>query len=334
MKKNFKFSILVFCIIFSITAGGISVNAITEPIPVNNEQLQRELEKLKEVMVSKNELQEMVRKQENYLTKEEITQQLIETQKSRIAILEGNITALLTLLAVIVAILTLFGGIFVWISRSAFSSKVEEVEKHLSEMKQLKDETTTKIEVVRELSNNLNVAIRETQDLHASLNKSERAFNDETKRINQLGMYISFLELKVSRFGSLYKLEIGVRHSRKIISELEYWLEGTLPNYDYALIKVTEVLGSGLTKKGIDETIQDKLSYYKKSLMEEEISIRKEAAIPLEWLDYVDLKIDEYEDPLEDDFGEWEVSYNCIQKMHSIINAQITMNPNKFKPKI
>ncbi|MCM3716056.1 hypothetical protein M3202_18550 [Alkalihalobacillus oceani] len=131
----------------------------------------------------------MVQQQEHTLTKEEVTQQLIDTQKLRIAMLEGNISALLSLLAVIIAVLTLFGGIFVWVSRRAFSSKVEEVEKRLDEMKQLKNEAITKIETVRELSSNLNVAIREAEDLQISLNKSKSAFNEETERMDQLRKY-------------------------------------------------------------------------------------------------------------------------------------------------
>lgn len=182
MKKKLKTNIMGIFIIFGIISGGINVYATTNSNHITNEQLQIELENPHKEIVSKNEIQEMIQNQEENPRLEEITQQLIDTQKSRIAILEGNISALLTLLGVIVAVLTLFGGIFVWVSRNAFSSKVEEVEKQVREMKKLKDETTTKIEAVRELSSNLNVAIREAQDLHISLNKSQSTFNDETKR--------------------------------------------------------------------------------------------------------------------------------------------------------
>ncbi|MGX4670572.1 hypothetical protein JNUCC74_15520 [Cerasibacillus sp. JNUCC 74] len=334
MKKKLKTNIMGIFIIFGIISGGINVYATTNSNHITNEQLQIELENPHKEIVSKNEIQEMIQNQEENPRLEEITQQLIDTQKSRIAILEGNISALLTLLGVIVAVLTLFGGIFVWVSRNAFSSKVEEVEKQVREMKKLKDETTTKIEAVRELSSNLNVAIREAQDLHISLNKSQSTFNDETKRINELARYISFLELKVSRYDILYRFEIGVSQSEKLISDLKYWLEGTLPNYNYALMKVTEALGSNVTKAGNEETILDKLNYYINSLMEEESSIRENAAISLEWIDYVDLKIDDYDDPLEADFIDWEHSFNYIQKVHQIISAQISMNPDQFKPKL
>lgn len=153
---------------------------------------------------------------------------------------------------------------------------------------------------------------------------------NETKRINELARYISFLELKVSRYDILYRFEIGVSQSEKLISDLKYWLEGTLPNYNYALMKVTEALGSNVTKAGNEETILDKLNYYINSLMEEESSIRENAAISLEWIDYVDLKIDDYDDPLEADFIDWEHSFNYIQKVHQIISAQISMNPDQL----
>ncbi|MGD6831856.1 hypothetical protein ACQCT5_06810 [Sutcliffiella halmapala] len=333
MKKTLNLKILVFCILFGIIPAGLNVKAATEPNFVTNDQLQSSLEKLKMDMVTKDELQVMVQQQGNTLTKEEIIQQLIDTQKSRIAMLEGNISALLSLLAVIVAVLTLFGGIFVWVSRRAFSSKVEEVEKRLDEMKQLKNEAITKMETVRELSSNLNVAIREVQDLQISLNKSKSAFDEETERINLLGKYVEFLELKVSRSEIFRTFENDVNQSTRLISELEYWLEGTLPNYGHALVKVTEVLGKNVTKEGPDETIQEKLCYYTKSLKEIESSFRKQAVIPLEWVDYVDKDTEDFTDPLNDTFKEWENSYKYIKKVHGIIGAQISMNPNKFKPK-
>lgn len=333
MKKKLKLNILVFCILFSIIPVGLNVNAETEPNFVTKEQLQSSLEKLKMDITTKEELQVMVQQQGNTLTKEEITQQLIDTQKSRMAMLEGNISALLSLLAVIVAVLTLFGGIFVWVSRRAFSSKVEVVEKRLDEMKQLKNEAITKMETVRELSSNLNVAIREAQDLQISLNKSKSAFDEETERINQLGKYVGFLELKVSRAEIFRTFEDDVNHSISLLSELKYWLEGTLPNYESALLKVTEVLGKMVTKSEPDETILEKLSYYTKSLKEIESVFRVQVAIPLEWVNYADKDTDDFIDPLNDIFETWEESYNCIKKVHGIIASQILMNPDKFKPK-
>lgn len=333
MKKTLKLRIMVFCILFGIISEGVSVNAVTEPDFVTNDQLQSSLEKLKKDMATKDELQVMLQQQGHTLTKEEITQQLIDTQKSRITMLEGNISALLSLLAVIVAVLTLFGGIFVWVSRRAFSSKVEEVEKRLDEMKQLKNEAITKIETVRELSSNLNVAIREAEDLQISLNKSKSVFDEETERISQLGKYVEFLELKISRSEIFRIFENDVNQSTRLISELEYWLEGTLPNYGHALVKVTGILGENVTKEGPDETIQEKLSYYIKSLKEIESSFEKHAAIPLEWVDYADKDSEDFIDPLNDTLEEWENSFKYIKKVHGIIGAQISMNPNKFKPK-
>ncbi|WP_373233163.1 hypothetical protein [Cohnella sp.] len=333
MNKTLKLKILAFCILFNILHAGLYANAATEPNYVTNDQLQSSLEKVKMDMATKEELQAMVQQQGHTLTKEEITQQLIDTQKSRIAMLEGNINALLSLLAVIVAVLTLFGGIFVWVSRRAFSSKLEEVEKRLDEMKQLKNEAITKMETVRELSSNLNVAIREAQDLQISLNKSKTAFDEETERIDQLGKYVNFLELKASRSEIIRTFENDVNQSIRLISDLEYWLEGTLPNYGYALVKVTEVFGENVTKEGSDETIQEKLSYNTKSLKEIEDSFWKQAARRLEWEDYADKDTDEFIDPLNDSFEEWKSTYKDIKKVHGIIGAQISMKPHQFKPK-
>ncbi|MGG3805337.1 hypothetical protein [Metabacillus fastidiosus] len=334
MKKKLKLRILIFCILFSTIPVGINVNAEAEPKFVTNEELQSSLDKLKLDMATKDELRVMLQQQGDNLTKEEITQQLIDNQKSRIEILEGNISSLLSLLAIIVAVLTLFGGIFVWISRRAFSSKVGEVETKLNEMKQLKNEAITKMETVRELNVNLNLAIREAQDLQINLNKSRSAFEEETERINQLGKYIEFLELKVSRPEHIRTFDNNVNQSKSLISKLEYWLEGTLPNYEYALLKVTEVLGQNVIKEGPDETIQDKLSYYTESLKEKESSFREEAERPLKWEDYVDKDREDFIDPLNDIIIDWEKSYDYIKEVHGIISAQISMNPDKFKPKI
>ncbi|OBY77991.1 hypothetical protein BBG47_18790 [Paenibacillus sp. KS1] len=326
-----KLKILAFCILLGFLSVGQNATAATEANLVTNVQLQSSLEKLKMDLATKEELQVLVQEQGYTLTKEEITQQLIDTQKSRIAILEGNINALLSLLAVIIAVLTLFCGIFVWVSRRAFSSKVEEVEKRHDEMKQLKNEAITKMETVRELSSYLNVSIREAQDLQISLNKSKSAFYEEIERINQLGQYVNFLELKVTRSEIIRTFVNEVNQSIKLISDLDYWLEGTLPNYGHALIKVTEVFGENVIKEGSDETIQEKLSYCLKSLKEIEDSFWKHAEISLEWEEYADKDTDDFIDPLNDTFEEWESTYKDITKVHGIISAQISMNPDKFK---
>ncbi|OXT15841.1 hypothetical protein B9K06_18840 [Bacillus sp. OG2] len=333
MKKKLKLRILIFFVLFITFPMGNNINAAVEPKFVTNEELQSSLDKLQLEMATKDELQAIVQQQGGNLTKEEITQQLIDNQKSRISILEGNISSLLSLLAVIVAGLTLFGGIFVWVSRSAFSSKVEEVEKKLDEMIQLKNETITMMEKVRELNINLNSAVREAQDLQINLNKSRSAFEKETERISQLGNYTEFLELKITRTELIRTFDFNVNQSKSLISELENWLEGTLPNYDYALSKITEVLGQNVTKTGPDETIQEKLSYYTKSLREEESFFRKQAELPLQWEDYMDMDREDFIDPLANPYGEWANYYNYIKKVHGIIGAQISMNSDKFKPK-
>lgn len=330
MNKSLKLKTLAFCIIIGIFSAGLNADAATSDF-VTNDQLQSSLEKLKVDMATKEELQTMVQQPGNTLTKEEITQQLIDTQKTRIAILEGNINALLSLLAVIVAVLTLFGGIFVYVSKKTFSSKVEEVEIRINEMKRLHIEALTKIDTVRELNSNLNVAIREAQDLHISLNKSKSAFDNEAEEINQLWNYVRFIELKASRPEIVRKFDNKVSQSNRLISELENWLEGTLPNYRFALIKVSEVFGKNVIKDEAVETILDKLSYYKESLKKNENDFWKQAAVSLEWEDYEEKG--NFIDPLDDSFIDWESTYEDINKVHGIIAAQIKMNPDKFIPK-
>lgn len=239
----------------------------------------------------------------------------------------------MSLLAVIVAGLTLFGGIFVWISKKTFSSKVEEVELRLNEMKQLHDETLTKIETVRELNSNLNVATREVQDLHISLNKNRSAFENEVERINQLWNYARFVELKATRPEIIRIFENNVKESIKLISELECWLKGTLPSYRNALVMVTKVFGENVIKYDPDETILEKLSYFTETLKENEDDFWKEAAISLESEDYEDKDPDNFEDPLSEALLEWQSIYMRIEKVHGIIAAQIKMNPDKFIPK-
>ncbi|MDH6373750.1 hypothetical protein M2444_005593 [Paenibacillus sp. PastF-3] len=328
MNKTFRLKVLAFCILISIFSVGLNVNAATESDFVTNDQLQNSLEKLKMDMATKEELQTMGQLPGDTLTKEEITQQLIDTQKSRIAILEGNINALLSLLAVIVAGLTLFGGIFVWISKKTFSSKVEEVELRLNQMKQLHNESITKIETVRELNSNLNVAIREAQDLHITLSKSKRAFDEEAEGIKQLRNYVGFLELKASRPEIIRIFENNVNQSNKFIFELVYWLEGTVPLARSVLLKATSVLGENLTKA--DEKIQDKLSFYEKSLKENEDKFWEHAANPLNWEDYEEIDIDDFEDPLNGILNDWEEYNKVIKKLHDIIKAEIKMNHKKY----
>ncbi|MDC0764191.1 hypothetical protein POF51_26070 [Brevibacillus sp. AG] len=333
MRTTLKLKIMILCIVVYIFPACMNANAATEPTFITDDQLQRSLEKLKMDLATKEELQTLVQQQGRTLTKEEITQQLIDTQKTRIAMLEGNINALLSLLAVIVAVLTLFGGIFVYVSRIAFSSKVEEVEKRLDEMKQLKNEAITKMETVKELSSNLNVVIREVQDLQISLNKSEIAFEKGTERMNQLGKYVGFVELTVSRLEILRTFENHVNESKRLHSELESWLADTLLDYDVALENVTEILGANVIDNGPDETIQDKLSYTSNSLKEMENAFWEQAKRPLNWVNYADLTLDDFTDPLADILEEWESYFEDLKKVHWIIKAQLAINTAKFKQK-
>lgn len=81
MNKTFRLKVLAFCILISIFSAGLNVNAATESNFVTSDQLQNSLEKLKMDMVTKEDLQTMVQQPGDTLTKEEITQQLIDTQK-------------------------------------------------------------------------------------------------------------------------------------------------------------------------------------------------------------------------------------------------------------
>lgn len=139
--------------------------------------------------------------------------------------------------------------------------------------------------------------------------------------------------MKVSRSEILRTFENRLNQSTRLISQLEDWLEGTLPNYKQALGKVTEILGKNVTKEGADETIQEKLSYSLDYLKENESHFWEQAEKNLKWADFEDMDTEDYIDPLSAKFEEWEESYKKIEKVHGIIWAQITMNPDKFKPK-
>lgn len=335
MKNSFRLIVVVFFLFLSFFSTEVSVSAAEQHDFVTNDQLQSIIEGLKSEMqlATKEELQSMVQLQGSALTKEQITQELLNAQRLRISMLEGNFSALLSLLGVIVAVLTLFGGIFVWISRRAFSSKVEEVEKRLDEMKQLRNEVITKMETARELNSNLNMVVREAQELQINLNKSKSTFDKETKRINQLRKYVNFVELRASRSEIIFSFQKSVQESVELTSNLEVRLAGELPNYGFALVKVTEVLGGNVTKAGSDETIQEKIDYYIRLLKEHEESFWEEASIPLNWVSFVDSKSSDFTDPLDSRYKEWQYSFKLIKKVHDIIEAQISMNPSKFKHK-
>lgn len=330
MKITLKLLLLSFCILIFTFPSGTSATA-QEPNFVTEEQFQNSIEAIQSNMVTKEDLSEFATGPGQLLTREEITQVLIDMQKKRIELLEGNFNALLQLLGLIIGVLTLFAGIFVWFSRRAFSSKVEEVEKHLAEMKQLKNETIVKMEAVRELNSNLNVALREVHDLQINFNKSKISFDDGTERIKQLAKYVSYLELVASRPEFIRNFEREVTNINGLISEIEYWLRGELPNYQHALIRIHSALGH--YAKHENETIQDKLDYYKDCLQEIENDFWNNSVESFEWTDYEDKDPDDFIDPLHEFWIEWISYYNRIKEMHGIIEAQISMNEGRFKPK-
>lgn len=268
-------------------------------------------------MATKEEIQSMVQQQGHTLTKEEVTQQLIDMQKSRITLLEGNISSILNLSALVITSLALLGGIIVWLVRRSFLSKLELVEAQLVEMKGIKDKTISKVESARELNNNLNLAIREAQDLHISLNKSKSDFDDKAKKIDRLWKYADFIELKGSRIEIIRAFEREVIKSKRLISGLEFLLKGNLPNYIEAHERATEIFGENVSVADPNETILEKLSFYKECLEDTENDFWEEAEIDLEWENYEDRET--LEDPLYDIFKDWEGYFKRIKKFNDFI---------------
>lgn len=332
MRKRLNIYILVICICSTFFPATHQVHASNISESKLIEKLQSEVDQLQVEMAKKEDIEKLLEQEGTTLTKEELTQRVIDSQKTRIGILEGNINSILALLGAILALITLLGGILAYFLKKNIISKVDLIEERYEDMKLIKSDVQKESANLQDLSSQFAVQLREVQNLHISLNQAQLLFEQNRKEIGELKHYVSFVELLASRTEIIRAFNSRVRESQEIITELNTWLSGTLPNYKYAQIKANKIFGENVTRMDSDEGIEEKLKYTISNMQECENQFEQWSGYPLSYIDYVD--VDEMEDPLQDIVNNWSSIYENVIKLHEIIAAQISQNPHQYKPRI
>lgn len=327
MRKLLKITFLAICVCLSILSVGINVNAAASSQNVPSEELQRELNELKQDIIT------LRQQQGTPLTQEQLSQQLISAQQTRIGVLEGNITSLLGLIGAIIAILAFAGTVFSFYIRRLFIAKVDEVEQQYRHIVILKNDVLKESDKVSDLKKELNSAVREVKEVQYNLDKSKLAFDQKSERIDDLDKLVNFVDLKCSRIEMINTFKETLKTADAQIAELNYWLEGTLPHLQLAQDKATQIFGANVTRMADDEKIEEKLSHYVKELKSFEKRFWEETEIPLKLEDFEDSEPGGMKDPLNDPLFQWNGYYTPITKMYNVIDAQIQMNPTRFIPK-
>lgn len=329
MKRKFKLTLLVLCLCFSIFPAAVGASEATAPQGVTIDQLQSSLEELKSGMATKEELQKLAQQQGTPMTQEELSQQLINAQKTRIGVLEGNISSLLTFMGVLLALFGAGSALFAYWNRKTFAQKVVQVELRYDEIKQLKSAVLVESGRVNDLKKELESALRVIEDLQRTLQKSKLDFDQKSEQLDEINGMLNFVNTKASRPDVRRSFTQEIEAADMKISELNSWLEGTLPHPNLAQQKALEIFGENVTVISPDESIEQKLSFFVDNVKQAEKRFRDQSQIGLTRQDY-----ENYEgDPIHESIDEWRDFFDPIDRMHGVVSTQIALNPDKFIPK-
>lgn len=156
---------------------------------------------------------------------------------------------------------------------------------------------------------------------------SRTVYEEGLATIESLRKFLSFLDEKTNRPTAMNKFMYYRLNQDKMISDLKYWLEGTLPSREIVDTKAIEIFGHNVVKD--DETTEDKLNDSIESLRDAEQEVWELVREPMDYELYNTGDEDDAIPAIDD----WLDIFERIRKLHSYIKAQIAKNPEKFKPR-
>jgi uncharacterized membrane protein len=293
MKKLFLLIFLFSTLINSDIAYGAQLKTNTETQKyVTKDELDKLLEEFEE---------------KNGPTKQEMQQLLIEIQKDKIGLLQGNISSILALIGVIIAVITLLAGAFgVWLN-DRFTKRYQEIttmkgeiEEKKKQIDNVKSEVIQKEIEIMDIVENLKMLISEQE-------KSLQNLKDKLEMNKDIVDYLKYVELLVER--------------EKVIREFKELKEKVKD----AITNILDYKSKGLI---LPEHLSDptELDYLLNCLEKEEENFIEESNKEIDYQYFLTYILDdndnEVENSLKNIYSDYEGYYNSLKRILELVKEK------------
>lgn len=262
------------------------------------------------------------------LSNAELINQLLEMKDDRIGLLEGNISSLLGLLAVVFAVIAVIAIFIGWYLSKRFDDQLKAVENIKEDVRNEKDEIKT---ISRE-NENLLIQIRKTHQLLSEteheLSNTKQLFKVKTEDMDRLRVYMQYLEYLNTNHKVVLDYFIERDKFNKVMEELEGYKQSEFIHHSRVVLKVKEELGIYNDNK---ETVEDKINYLYSVVLEEENQLKAEIKkFKPEYEDFYDSLIyeavSEPHSDLKAKYGDWEHTIGELKVILNWIKAVSELN--------
>ncbi|MCF7625530.1 hypothetical protein CQ056_28410 [Peribacillus simplex] len=329
MRINTKFGFIV--ILFLLLAFPIETYGESEKPEDISEELHLLIQGEKGDTLSKNDVENVVKKwDENTLTKQELSEQIIEMKDDRIKLLEGNITWILAIASIL---LVLFGAAFTTISFLWRNSIIKEFDQRIGEINTVSNNVDNDRKIVEREAVKISDTLQELKQVKRDLDENQRLlldsrkiFNEEKENIESYWMYSKFMDHRIECIEAIKKYNFLKIEAKNICDSILDYIEGN------KIINEPHVL-QRISKKNLMYDEGDKVSdifrHYYNGLKEEEDNIIGGAQEDLSWEDYIiatEHGEEEIHSLLIDDFNDWKDYLNSLKVILDCIEVEISLN--------
>ncbi|MEV5028488.1 hypothetical protein [Paenibacillus sp. LPE1-1-1.1] len=288
---------------------------------ITAKEIQQIIEQKLKGVIQQDDLEKILVEQ-NILTEKELKDEIINMQKEKIGLLQGNISYLIGLVGAIIALLAFAGWLYSGALKRDFANKIEKME-NLHE--QIKTDKADIKRIVTDTTHISTVLINDRdslKEMENKMSKSKDSYNESLEKIRFLNKKIIIQDYRFERLVKFNDFLISREKVNSAINDLyssenDAWLEE-----EGLLLKVNKIADSVVKMK--DETIKDKLGYYISNLHEEEQNVLKSQHNELT-IEDLDSDYDLSDDAVSA-LTDWQGNYDIIIDIWETFKAYKSMN--------
>ena len=287
----------------------------------------------KDLYMSKEDVEQLLKESaQEYELK--LLEYKLEAQTEKNGVLQGNIGTILSLLAIIIAVIVaILGLVWKWFE-SRIKTNISSSLQNIQSIETKIDEINTEIKSRHKEINESYKKIKDLEEDVQTSNLNYKKFNQKKLELDNLIKgnmeYAKYIEARCLEVEWASKFIAQQNMQNQVIEELKNLLESKLTtvNEQTAIIKFTRKHRNNIT--GDDSKLFNIYSYYVKSLKEEEALCLEEikALGDFKYIDYLQsIEEDgEYDSEIERKYNDWDGYMSDLKDMLEIVNAVIAMS--------
>lgn len=319
-------------ILFLLLAFPIETYGESEKTEDISEELRSLIKEGKGDTLRKNDVESIVEKWDNNtLTKQELSDQIIEMKDDRIKLLEGNITWILAIASIL---LVLFGAVFTIISFVWRNNIKKEFDQRIGEINRVGSNVDNDRKIVEREAVKISDTLQEIKQVKRDLEENQRLlldsrklFNEEKDNIESFRMYMKFMNHRIERIETVKKYNFLKIEAKNICDSILDYIEGNkIINETHVLLRISKRV------KHEGDKVSDIFRYYYNCLKEEEENIIQGAPEDLSWKDYListNHGKEEIHSKIIDDFNDWKNYLDKLKVILDCIEDEISLNSSK-----